>query len=237
MDLSDLTIVVPTKNEERNIETFLRSLPRQARLIVVDASDDNTPHIVRYARRHNTRLLLHPGRVTQARRLGAAAAQSEWVLFTDADVRFPPDFFSRLSCFDDVDAGYGPKLSSDRHAGFYRWFSRGQALLHRLGIPAASGSNMIVRRRALAHIGGFDLRLPCNEDTELMWRLRRFGYSVAFAPHLPVYATDHRRLDRGRWRKVCHSLVRCFLLYTNLLPPRWRSSDWGYWENEAQPQP
>jgi len=28
-----------------------------------------------------------------------------------------------------------------------------------------------------------------------------------------------------------HSLARCILLYTNLMPQKYRSYDWGYWQN------
>jgi glycosyltransferase involved in cell wall biosynthesis len=229
VDISDLTIVVPTKNEEANIQGFLASLPRHLQLIVVDASQDATPTLIQRIRPHNTTLIRHPGNVTHARQIGAVYAQTEWLLFTDADIRFPPDYFHRLVLYDNVDAVYGPKLSRDRFSAYYRRFSWGQGLLHRLGIPAASGSNMLLRRRAFGEIGGFDLQLNCNEDTELMWRVRRHGFTVTYAPNLPVYASDHRRLERGRLRKTAHTLARGLLLYTNLLPSRWRISDWGYW--------
>jgi len=240
MLITDLTVIVPTRDEEHNIQGFLASLPRQVQLIVVDASSDATPSLVRQLRPGHTCLIRHPGNVTHARQIGAAAARTEWLLFTDADVCFPPDYFGRLLHYPDTDALYGPKLSRDRYVPYYHWFCRGQGALHRLGIPAASGSNMLLRRSVFADLGGFDLQLNCNEDTELMWRVQRRGYSVTFSPHLPVYAIDHRRLDRGWLRKTGHTLARGLLLYTNLLPPRWRLSDWGYWtagENGAQPQP
>jgi cellulose synthase/poly-beta-1,6-N-acetylglucosamine synthase-like glycosyltransferase len=101
--------------------------------------------------------------------------------------------------------------------------------LDRLRIPAASGSNLLVLAQAFAAIGGFDTELPCNEDSELVWRLARRGYSFKFEPELVVWATDHRRLRRGRALKAMHTLARCGLLYFDLLPKAWRSHDWGYW--------
>jgi hypothetical protein len=62
-----------------------------------------------------------------------------------------------------------------------------------------------------------------------MWRVKRRGYPVLFAPDLIVYARDHRRLEQGTARKTLHSISRCLLLYFNLMPARWRSHDWGYW--------
>ncbi|MFN8499653.1 MAG: glycosyltransferase family 2 protein [Anaerolineae bacterium] len=94
---------------------------------------------------------------------------------------------------------------------------------------AASGSSLLLSRRAFLSVGGFDCRLAVNEDTEIVWRVRRAGYRVDFASDLAVYARDQRRLRRGAARKTMHSMARCALLYTGLMPERWRGHDWGYW--------
>jgi len=85
-----------------------------------------------------------------------------------------------------------------------------------------------VRRQVLQTIRGFDPELSCNEDSELAWRIKRAGYRVDFDPKLRGYATDHRTgLNRGVWRKTMHSLLRCLLLYLDLMPSRWRGHDLG----------
>ncbi len=229
MSSKDITVVVPTKNEESNIVSFLHSLPAWVPLIVVDASEDATPELIRIHRPEHTLTLSHPGGVSEARQLGAEAAQTSWLLFTDADVVFPPDYFGRLGCYQGYDVIYGPKISNQEFAGYYRWFARGQHALDRMGIPAASGSNLLISRHAFFAVGGFDSQLACNEDTELVWRVKRRGYPVLFVPELVVYAGDHRRLERGMLRKTMHSFIRCLLLYYNLIPSRSRSCDWGYW--------
>lgn len=238
MRLSDLAIVLPTRNERRNIRAFLSSLPEDALLVVVDSSDDETPDIIRSTRPQRTVLIQQTCNVTAARQLGAEAVNAPWLLFTDADVTFAPDYFERLAQLDADDprlgAIYGPKLSRDRFQGYYRWFTYGQRIFAACGVPAATGSNLILRRAALQAVGGFDLTLTCNEDSEIAWRVRRHGYRTRFAPSIVVYARDHRRLERGVTRKVVHSSLRCFLLYFNLLPSRWRGQDWGYWSPPAR---
>jgi hypothetical protein len=72
--------------------------------------------------------------------------------------------------------------------------------------------------------------LTCHEDSEVVWRLRRAGCRVSFWKDLVVQATDHRRLEGGRLRKTLHSMARCALLYTNLMPRKYRTYDWGYWQ-------
>lgn len=225
-----VTVVLPTKNEAHNIEPFLCSLPPGIPLVVVDASDDDTAALIAQHRPQGTRVIHSSARIAEARQIGALEAETEWLLFTDADVSFAPEYFeSLLACDVHCDVIYGAKRSLDDYAGYYRWFSRGQSLAHKLGIPAASGSNMLIRRDALLACGGFDPRLTVNEDSEVVWRIKRLGYRVCFAPSLIVYERDHRRLQRGTAIKTLHTLARCLLLYLDLLPDRWRSADWGYW--------
>lgn len=234
MRIKEITVIVPTRNESHNIPAFLEALPGNLLLIVIDASQDATPRLIQELRSQNTRLIRYPGNVTQARQHGAELANTPWLLFTDADVIFALDYFDRLSSYGGCDALYGPKLSGDQFKTYYRWFAKGQRVSHALGIPAASGSNLLVRRRAFVDAGGFDLELTCNEDSELFWRLKRLGYRIDFAPDLLVYARDHRRLHWGVLRKTCHSVLRCLLLYFNLLPSRWRQGDWGYWSASCE---
>jgi glycosyltransferase involved in cell wall biosynthesis len=224
-----VTLIIPTRDEARNIAAFLASVPDHLQLIVVDSSADHTPDLVKTLRPHNSTVIRQPCSVTQARQLGAQAAHTDWLLFSDADVSFAPDYFGRLAAGIDYEAVYGPKLSRDHYARYYRLIGWGQGLSHALGIPAASGSNLLVRRNVFWDAGGFDLELTCNEDSELGWRLKRRGLRVGFAPDLIVYARDHRRLRRGVLRKTLHSLVRCTLLYFDWMPAAWRSRDWGYW--------
>lgn len=229
MHSAEITVLLPTRNEARNVPAFLASLPSHVTLIVVDASEDATADLIYRLRPHNTHVIRQPSTVTQARHIGAAAARMSWLLFTDADIVFGDDYFVQLEDLPECDAVYGPKLSRDAYVDYYARIARGQAFWHRLGVPAVSGSNLLVRREALHAAGGFDLDLTVNEDSELGWRLKRRGYDIRFAPSLAVYARDHRRLRRGALTKTLHSLVRCTLLYFNLLPARWRKSDWGYW--------
>jgi glycosyltransferase involved in cell wall biosynthesis len=231
MKPEDITLIVPTRDEQDNIITFLNSLPDWLSLIVVDASQDATAEMIISHRPERSLLLRDPGNVSQARQVGAIAARTPWLLYSDADVEFAPDYFERLLHYRGYDVVYGPKLSKDEFAATYRWVTRGQQLLHWLGVPAASGSNLLISRHALFVVGGFDTTLACNEDSELVWRARRRGYPVAFAPDLVVYARDHRRLQQGRTRKILHSIVRCLLLFSNLMPARWRRCDWGYWSH------
>jgi glycosyltransferase involved in cell wall biosynthesis len=237
MDPADLTVVLPTRNEAHNIRAFLASLPAAMNLIVVDASADETPELIRATRPARTTVLRCPGNVAVARQIGAQAARTPWLLFTDADVTFPAGYFERLLQHTGCDALYGAKLSRDAYDWYYRWFTRGQQLAHTLGIAAVSGSNLMVSATAFKAVGGFDCELSCNEDSELGWRLQRRGFRVRYDSRLAVFARDHRRLRRGVVAKTVHTLARCTLLYLGLLPRRWRRRDWGYWSPQPEEHP
>lgn len=228
---ADVTLILPTRDEAHNIRRFLQSVPAEIRLIVVDASRDETPDLIETLRPERTLVLREPGSVTQARQRGADLARTEWLLFSDADILFPPGYFEKLAGLSESAVYYGPKLSRDRFRAYYKRIARAQALSHACGIPAASGSNLLIRRDALACVDGFDLRLTCNEDSEVVWRLRRAGFRVSFRKDLAVHATDHRRIQSSRLRKTLHSITRCVLLYTNLMPVKYRTYDWGYWQH------
>lgn len=230
MRLDDVTIVLPTKNEEGNILPFLHSVHPDVALVVVDSSDDKTADLVVAHRPERTHVLRQAANVTEARQIGARAAQTDWLLFSDADISFAPDYFQVLRTHSgDADVIYGAKASSGEYAGYYQWFVWGQGVLQRLGIPGASGSNLLIRRDVFWQVGGFDLNLTVNEDSEIAWRIARRGYRVMFARDLVVCERDHRRLRRGVLRKTLHSFLRCTLLYLNLIPEQHRARDWGYW--------
>ncbi|MHB0857074.1 MAG: glycosyltransferase family 2 protein [Anaerolineae bacterium] len=225
----DVTIVVPTRNEANTIVAFLASVPAGIEVIVVDASDDATPQLALQQRGAHIRVLRSPGNITEARQYGAEATRSPWILFSDADVAFSLDYFRQLGRYDDLDLLYGPKFPSGRYATRHRWIALGQRLLHTLGIPSASGSNLLIRREAFFRIGGFDLRLNRNEDSELAWRAQRRGCRVRFAPDMVVFSRSDHRLRHGSLLRALHSFVRCILLFSGLMPDRWRASGWGYW--------
>jgi GT2 family glycosyltransferase len=233
MKPKDLTLIVPTKNEALNIHHFMASVPQSIKMIIVDASIDGTVDIIKKMNRENVCLIKDEGNIACARQLGAETAETDWLIFSDADVVFAGNYFGMLRGIHPgppVAGLAGAKLSQRRYRVYYRLFSQWLRFCCAVGVPAASGSNMLVRRRALMEVGGFDRRLTCNEDTDLFWRLHRSGYPVMYEPRLKVFEFDHRRLDRGLGRKTFHSLLRCALLVCGFRSVL-RSTDWGYWQN------
>lgn len=230
--LANVSVIVPTRDESRNIHRFLASVHPAITLIVVDASTDGTDVMIERARPERTEVIRSGAHIAQARQIGGMAARTPWLIFSDADVRFEHGYFDALPRALRGDAFYGPKYATAAHTLYSRLFNGGQRVLHSLTIPAASGSNMGLRRELFERSGGFRLDLSVNEDTELMLRLWRRGCRVSYAPDLAVRSLDDRRLNRGSVRKLLHSVSRSALLLANLyvpVPDRWLRHDWGYW--------
>src|SRR6202161_4581676 len=91
---SQLTIVTPAKNEAKLIPRLLTSLTMQdyskmssTRVLVADAnSTDGTPEIVLGFRDRLNVSVIRGGMPSVGRKLGAAHAESPYILFLDADI-------------------------------------------------------------------------------------------------------------------------------------------------------
>jgi chlorobactene glucosyltransferase len=100
----DLSIIVPARNEARQIEQCIRSLlaqdyPHFEVIVVDDRSDDDTAAIVERIAAEDPRLQLISGKPLPsgwvgkpwALQQGAQHARGEWLLFTDADTIHEPN--------------------------------------------------------------------------------------------------------------------------------------------------
>src|SRR5579859_7427298 len=91
---NELTIVIPAKNEAKLIPRLLTSLTMQdyskmssTRILVADAnSTDGTPEIVLGFRDRLNVSVIRGGMPSVGRNLGAAQADTRYVLFVDADI-------------------------------------------------------------------------------------------------------------------------------------------------------
>ncbi|MAQ93235.1 hypothetical protein B1759_07565 [Rubrivirga sp. SAORIC476] len=239
MKLSDLTVVVPTKNEAANIGPFLDTIDPRVALVVVDASTDDTRDRIRAAR-PDAVVIEEQSTIPEARQHGLERATTEWVLFTDADMSFGDGYWDAWQALDlgpTVGAVQGAKLSADDdYKTYYKLFSLGIRVMSWLTVPAGSGSNMLFRRKALLDAGGFDFALTANEDIYALWTVRKAGWKVPFAGGLKVYERDHRRLEQGRLKKTLHGWIRPLMLFTGVGDDRVRESSWGYWKEGEEPK-
>lgn len=95
-----LTAIVPTLNEEHNIQDCLESLGWAARRVVFDCySDDET---VKLARRAGAEVLQHPfENFAQFHNAAMERVEADWILFVDADERVTPELAEEVQAVID----------------------------------------------------------------------------------------------------------------------------------------
>lgn len=97
--LPEVAIIIPARNEEANLPRLLASFPPDMVTVVDDHSEDRTAEIARDA---EVRVIEAPalaeGKLGKpnACMAGAAATESEWLLFVDADTHYARVFLPSL---------------------------------------------------------------------------------------------------------------------------------------------
>jgi hypothetical protein len=219
-----VSVVVPCRNEARDVERAVRSLLAQDLhalevVAVDDRSEDATGAILDRLAAADRRLrvvhvLALPGGwlgKSHACDAGGRAARGEWLLFTDGDVLFAPDALRRALAFARA-RGLGhvaaaPRLEAPgvaERAFVANFAAFAQAAfrsfeLHRPGTRgfAGVGAFNLVRRDAWERIGGHRrLALEVVDDVKLGLLLRRSG--------VPQGVVNGGPLIRVRWQ---HGLI------------------------------
>lgn len=97
-----ISIVILTKNEEKNILDCLETVLWADEIIIVDdSSEDRTIEIAKTASHKNLHVLSHDLNEDFAsqRNYGLAHAKNEWVMFVDADERVSPELRNEINNF------------------------------------------------------------------------------------------------------------------------------------------
>ncbi len=93
--MSSLSVIIITKNEERNIADCLASAAFADEIIVVDAC--STDRTVEIAQKYTAKVYVVPWQGYAANKtIALNYCQSEWVLWLDADERVPADLASEI---------------------------------------------------------------------------------------------------------------------------------------------
>jgi glycosyltransferase involved in cell wall biosynthesis len=179
----------------RTLRCLLQTAPLPDELIVVA---DGSADAAEQARRLGARVLHVAERrgPAFARNLGAAYARGDVIVFVDADVLVPPDFFGRIAALFQSEQDLSAVIGSyDDDPGARNFLSQYKNLLHHFihqeGRVEAStfwGACGAIRRSLFLSLGGFDERIPrpAMEDVEFGSRLRRAGYRIRLAKALQV---------------------------------------------------
>ena len=195
---TSVSVLVPMRNEETNIENCLNSLLQQDYspslyevIIIDDHSDDESPTIVRQIMAQtdkNVRLLKLSSTETQGKKAAIAYAMKQssgnLVVTVDADCEVPQDWLNHLAGFYEK---YKPKMilgpvDFNIEIGMFQKFQN----LEFLGLMAVTagsaeydkpimcnGANLAYEREAFEQVNGFEGvdNMPSGDDVFLMLKI------------------------------------------------------------------
>ncbi|MEM4260012.1 MAG: glycosyltransferase [Candidatus Woesearchaeota archaeon] len=212
----DISIIIPTKNEEKNIKNLLSDIKKQKinyrnkklkiEIIVADArSMDKTKQI---AKKFGAKII-RGGLPAIGRNRGAKIARGNILYMMDADIRLPKKDFilksytefkrRKLDCavVDNKPLNINGLKKWEKYAikGFYEvgniWIRGFQITKGACGI----GTCMIFKKSSFKDVGGFDEKIYYAEDSALIKKLARNGYKfrvlkkpihIKFSPRRPI---------------------------------------------------
>ena len=229
-----ITIVVPCKNEERYIHYLLDSLRRQdigqTRIIIADASTDNTREVIAANKGTLNVEVIEGGPVSIAKNNGAALVITPYILFIDSDVRFFKDtvIHDAVRTLEqenlDLIGLYIKCYDKDFVAkvGFSLFNIINRVMQH--FIPFAVGAFMLTRRDRFEEFGGFPARYETSEDFFLskMYDVKKFKL---IEHH---FGQDSRRFKKMGYFGMAWYLIKNFWNRNN--EKYWQSIDYSkYW--------
>jgi len=238
---TELTIVIPAKNEEKTIANLLRSLASQTypvydcKIILADAgSTDTTVDLARLvaSRLDFLQFQVIPGGLPAVgRNAGAKLSQSRFVLFIDADIELH-SYTLIERCIQEMRANGLHCVTTDIMCPRGVWKSQVCYFISNLyqrgsrffGTPFATGMFMMFDRHIFNDLGGFHEGALFAEDYLLSKQIKWNRFRVIGGG---VETSDRRMQNMGYWK-----LAKLFF-GTALLSHRSSQflKDHGYWKS------
>jgi mycofactocin glycosyltransferase len=191
--VSDLTAIIPVRNEAATIAETIRSLNLlgiQRVIVVDDGSTDETGAAATSARAQVLRNDSPQG-PGAARMHAISEVTTSLVLFIDADATAPNEISTLLHAFDDpAVAMVAPRVESTPGNTVVARYEQVRSSLD-LGPRRASvrprsrvsylpSAVLMARLDAVTELGGFDPALRYGEDVDLVWRTAAAGHVVRY---------------------------------------------------------
>ena len=152
----ELTIVIPTKNEEKYIGNILNDISNQydikeTKIIISDSSDDKTLDIVSEFKDKLNIVVTKGGKVSEARNNGFKQCNTEYVLFLDADVRLNSPYL----IYENLIQLKSKKFNKDRALLTCPSYCYSNSLKCKIGYMLYNIIHKIITLRYPFAIGGF----------------------------------------------------------------------------------
>lgn len=207
--MENVSVVVITYNEEKNISECLNSLLNleyngNYEILVVDASTDNTKNVVKEFK--NVKLINSPNKAFGIQRnLGIKNSKYDLVAFTDADCIVPKDWLNNMIKELEENDCLGGSVRNPENTTL---IGKGISCL---GFPAGgilgiefSGNlctcNSIFRKKIFEKVGYFNENLLYGgEDTDLVERMNKGNVKIKLSNNCFVYHKNRNLREFIGW--------------------------------------
>lgn len=204
-----ISVVIPARNEERNLPICIESLRLSAFkakvdleiIVVVNRSTDNTESI---AKELGARVIKEEtANLSRIRNAGVFATRSDIVVTVDADSKVSENMFLRINQVmkDEKNVGGGVLILPDRWS--FGIVLTGLMLLPVILYYRITAGLFYFRRKDFNEIGGFNEEFVSVEDIDFAVRLKKHGaktgrrYKNLFSAFI---VTSMRKFDKfGDW--------------------------------------
>lgn len=216
-----ISVIIPVYNGEKTIQQTLESVFNQTftdfeLIIIDDGSQDSTLEVINGIRDPRLKVFSYPNAgVSESRNRGLELATGEYIAFLDADDLWTPD---------KLEAQLKALQENPKAAVAYSWsdwidessqFLRAGGHITVNGNAYAklllrdfveSGSNPLIRRQALAEVGGFDRSVTPAEDWDMWLRLAaRYEFVAVPLPQI-LYRVSPNSGSFDIWKMEAGSL-------------------------------
>lgn len=202
------SVIIPTLNEEAYLPKLLNNLCKQSykqfEVLIIDgqSQDKTLEKAQKFTNELSLSLYSHKAKgVSSQRNFGSKKAKGQYLVFFDADVSFPQNYFKTL--FEQIkkEGGYlfTTKLDvnndSQTQLMLIELTNFVINILNTMGKPFAPGFNIVVERKVFADLRGFDPKLKLAEDHDLVQRARKNGILLKVLKK-PILYPSFRRPEK-----------------------------------------
>ena len=198
--MMDVSVIVPTLNEEKNIAGCLKSIMRQETLRdyeIIVSDGGSTDRTLELAKKWADRIVHSKKGIANGRNAGALSAKGDILVFVDSDSSIPGNYIDSVVPVlkDRKISGLSCAFGFDRHSKTLKLIedicNRYLALRGMEGRGEILGFNNAMRKSTFKGAGGFP-DVP-QEDHVMARKLWKQG-KVVFLPE-PKAITSSRRID------------------------------------------
>ena len=230
---TQLTIVIPCKNEGRNVIETLKCIYAShidCLIVIADSSDEEGSRLLlkKYQLQSSMPIRIVTGGLPSfARNNGAKWVKTPYILFLDADVFIKDPKLINHCLHTAINGDYDlltPQFKTT--TGEYNWIFKIFNVVQRIisiKTPFAIGGFMFFKTETFRALGGFDEQAKVAEDYLLSSKVKPNRFKII---NEPVYTTPRRFKNKG----VMYMVKLMIGSWWNKNNPEWFKHDHDYWK-------